>query len=213
MQKQSGFTLSEVLLALALLGIVAAFTIPKILQSQADMQRKSVFKDAYDTLGNLIYSGGLSKGYISSGTYASSQASFISYILSNINALRTCPNNSTTEGCWTAPPDIAGESGQPGYVTPSGAVVVGLADLDYGTSPAYGPPSFGWGNGLLIDWNGPSGPNQYGEDWLAVWYCADTETGTCSNPHTNNQTVRMGFIGPAYEDPVSRALFAKVIQN
>jgi prepilin-type N-terminal cleavage/methylation domain-containing protein len=40
------FTLSELLIALAILGVIATFTIPKVLQSQADTKYKSMAKEA-----------------------------------------------------------------------------------------------------------------------------------------------------------------------
>jgi prepilin-type N-terminal cleavage/methylation domain-containing protein len=41
-----GFTLAELLIALALLGVVATFTIPKVLQSQQDQSYKAKAKEA-----------------------------------------------------------------------------------------------------------------------------------------------------------------------
>lgn len=42
----SGFTLAELLISLAILGVIATFTIPKILQSQQDGRYKAVAKEA-----------------------------------------------------------------------------------------------------------------------------------------------------------------------
>lgn len=45
-----GFTLSELLIALAILGVIATFTIPKVLQSQQDGKYKAVAKEAMAAL-------------------------------------------------------------------------------------------------------------------------------------------------------------------
>jgi prepilin-type N-terminal cleavage/methylation domain-containing protein len=44
--RTSGFTLAELLIALAILGVVATFTIPKVLQSQQDTKYKAIGKEA-----------------------------------------------------------------------------------------------------------------------------------------------------------------------
>lgn len=41
----SGFTLAEVLIALVILGVIATFTIPKILQSQQSSQKNAIAKE------------------------------------------------------------------------------------------------------------------------------------------------------------------------
>jgi prepilin-type N-terminal cleavage/methylation domain-containing protein len=42
----SGFTLAELLIALAILGVIATFTLPKVLQSQQNNQYKTIAKEA-----------------------------------------------------------------------------------------------------------------------------------------------------------------------
>lgn len=46
MLKTRGFTLAELLIALAILGVIAAFTIPKVLQSQQGQAYKAAAKEA-----------------------------------------------------------------------------------------------------------------------------------------------------------------------
>lgn len=45
-----GFTLSELLIALAILGVIATFTIPKVLQSQQDGKYNAIAKEAIGTV-------------------------------------------------------------------------------------------------------------------------------------------------------------------
>src|SRR5690349_7432884 len=47
---ESGFTLAELLISLAILGVIATFTIPKILQAQQNQQYNAVAKEAAGTI-------------------------------------------------------------------------------------------------------------------------------------------------------------------
>lgn len=54
--KKGGFTLSEVLLVLSVIGVVAALTIPTLIQKMADEQNKTAWKKIYSTLSQATIS-------------------------------------------------------------------------------------------------------------------------------------------------------------
>ncbi len=55
--KNNGATLAELLIALALLGVIATFTIPKILNSQAPQRKMAIFKESIAAIHNILVSG------------------------------------------------------------------------------------------------------------------------------------------------------------
>ncbi len=48
----SGFTLAELLIALALLGVIATFTIPKVLQANTDAKYNAEAKETIQMIAN-----------------------------------------------------------------------------------------------------------------------------------------------------------------
>lgn len=50
----SGFTLAELLIALAILGVIATFSIPKLLQAQADQRRLAAAKEVAGSLSEAL---------------------------------------------------------------------------------------------------------------------------------------------------------------
>lgn len=172
-QRFMGFTLAELLVALLILGEIATFTIPKILNSQQNGQRIAVFKETYSTISELTY-----RGYLMGSIAAGSNGG---YLRNNMNSVKICPDNSSTQGCWTQPGDVT-EAGEPGLILHNGATISGLND-----SPG-GP-----GNAFLIDWNGPASPNIEGTDQLFLLMCYGSSP--CSTL-SSGSTVKPGTVGP-----------------
>jgi prepilin-type N-terminal cleavage/methylation domain-containing protein len=150
-----GFTLAEVLIALALLGVIAAFSIPKILQSSSDNQKGPIFRETLGTLSQIIH-----EGYLSNAIRATSDYSYFS---TRINTLKACPGDANAQGCWSNAQQgtaLNSESIQAGFVLPNGVRITGfnaqMSDDE---------------NGVYIDWNGISQPNRLGEDQLYVMMC------------------------------------------
>jgi prepilin-type N-terminal cleavage/methylation domain-containing protein len=151
----TGFTLAELLIALAILGVIATFSIPKVLQSQNDTKRKAVFKETMATIVATLYAG-------SQNGMLQNSAAVTPFYMDNINAVKTCPNSALAEGCWTGPPDI-GEAGEPGLKLANGAEICSLNGDDNGDGNISAD--------FVIDWNGPNAPNQVGEDRIYMVMC------------------------------------------
>ena len=77
--KQTGFTLAELLIALAILGVIATFTIPKVLQSQQNSQWKSSAKEAVAMLSGA-YQAYQSKNTLSASTLSSDLTPYMNYV-------------------------------------------------------------------------------------------------------------------------------------
>jgi prepilin-type N-terminal cleavage/methylation domain-containing protein len=141
-----GFTLAELLIALAILGEIATFTIPKILSSQQNSQRIAVFKETIGALSEITYYGYLQGDLTTSNV--------TSYYASKLNTVKICSTNSFTQGCWSHP----GGDTEPGFVLHNGATLTGFNNT--------GP-----GNGISMDWNGAAGPNIEGQDIIQLQIC------------------------------------------
>lgn len=143
-----GFTLAELLIALAILGVIATFAIPKILQAQADQHKKAVIKEIYSALSDGFYQG------YSSGEMTETNVE--TYMTARLNYIRRCAQ-SETEGCWAG--SSFSDSDFVGYLFSNGVAVVGF---DNGLSGSYEE----W---VYLDWDGPAnGNNAMGDDQISL---------------------------------------------
>ncbi|MCE3234384.1 MAG: hypothetical protein K0Q50_564 [Vampirovibrio sp.] len=175
LKRRGGFTLAELLICLAILAEIATFTIPKMLYAQQSQQKKAVLKETIGSISGVLMLG-LQSGQLDPTT------NMDTYFLSNLNAVKVCPTNAQTEGCWSvAVQGSRMEDNEPGLILHSGAVVVGFGDT---SNPA---------NGVMIDWNGTAGPNIQGDDQLHIGYCITT---SCSSGWVSGGgPTRPGAIG------------------
>ncbi|MCE3236175.1 MAG: hypothetical protein K0Q50_2355 [Vampirovibrio sp.] len=153
-----GFSLAELLISLAVLGVITVFAIPKVLSAQQDQRCRAVAKEAYAALSQ-IQSQGLVEGVLSAATVGD-------YVMSRLNTVKVCPNDAAEEGCWdSATQGIAMEMNEPGVILHSGAYVLGLNNC---CGTADGLPAGELQNGVFIDANGPAGPNLVGHDQFSM---------------------------------------------
>jgi len=81
-----GFTLSELLIALAILGVIATFTIPKILQAQQSSAYKSIAKEDIAAVAGAYQNYKLS-GATTGATTMADFTSYLSYVSQNTTIL------------------------------------------------------------------------------------------------------------------------------
>jgi prepilin-type N-terminal cleavage/methylation domain-containing protein len=74
-----GFTLAELLISLAILGIIATFTIPKILNSSANGKNSAVAKEAASMISGAFSIYGLNNT-VASGTTAGVLTQYMNYV-------------------------------------------------------------------------------------------------------------------------------------
>lgn len=85
-KRQLGFTLAELLIALSILGVIASFTIPKILNSQQDQRYNAIAKEAASAISGAYQKHVNTVGYNS--TFALSElASYLNYLKRDTTSL------------------------------------------------------------------------------------------------------------------------------
>lgn len=168
-----GFTLAEVLITLGVIGIVAAMTIPTIVQKTSTLQTVSKLKKGYSTLKSAVDSTIQDQGTpdnwfdpAAPGFDKTSTENMLNYL-----NLRYAKNCGTTAGCG---PDgfykyVGGNNWTPFKIdTNIGKAMLAdgsiLYALFWSSSCAESFPSSGWCGSYYLDINGIDSPNQIGVD-------------------------------------------------
>jgi prepilin-type N-terminal cleavage/methylation domain-containing protein len=97
-----GFTLAELLIALAILGVIATFTIPKVLQSTTSGQNTAVAKEAASMISGA-FSAYQMNNQIAATTTAGVLTQFMNYVktdtATNVNGMAADCAALNTSGC------------------------------------------------------------------------------------------------------------------
>ena len=189
--RRTGFTLSEILIALSLLGVVAAFTIPKILSSTGDRQLRALATETLASLTQILEEGQYTKQL--------QITNFNQYFAQRLNAIKVCDTNSSTQGCWDTTVQGNGdlvpgphEVNEAGFIMPNGVAIVGLNSSPNPSSNDFLDGTYS-PNGFIIDLNGTQGPNAFGVDQFLMAMCY--ETAKCSY-YKNGPIMQPGDILP-----------------
>lgn len=154
------FTLAEVLITLGIIGVVAAITIPTLTNSINDMQYKAAYKKAYSTLSQTwlkAYSDGNLTDRLVALDNVTDMANFAVF-KTYLKITKDCTSGIITD-CWA--------SGESYYGAPKNdaSTFIDIAGMSW-ASCSSATQKCG-GEDLLVDTNGPNGPNKFGQDRFA----------------------------------------------
>lgn len=139
--KKRGFSLAELLFSLLILGILSAFSIPKILVAMNNAQKFAIMKETTSALSTMTYQGMTS-------SEVSSIPTAITYVKNHMNYIKWC-DDITVDGCRTVPTSHVDHNNLPGFLMANGAIVY----LSFYTTGSFLHTDF------IIDWNNDDLPN------------------------------------------------------
>lgn len=198
----TAFTLAEVLITLGIIGVVAAMTIPTLMNKTNELEYKIGLKKGYSVISQAFASlindnGGTAENLCTSGDYACFRDAMGKYI----NFIKTCDINVT--GCWTTNNitylNNYASTGSVYKGTPTAVLKDGSElGFEYGDSTC----SSNWYSqvvgftvcgAMVLDVNGNKSPNTVGKDQFQFWVLKDRilpfgSKGDAFDGQTSNST-------------------------
>ncbi len=192
------FTLAEVLIALTIIGIIAAITVPVIMANYQKQALKAAFTKTYSDLNNAARKFYSDNG-ISFSEYASSKGSkteVFTTLMSYFNQSGKVSNMSfsTEEEDYDLTYRLKLLSGtQLNVAAASGNMICDnyfmQADLQGRLFRLNDSPSANTnGPVVCVDTNGLKNPNQYGKDYFLFIFTVDNQVIPMGMEHSNNTT-------------------------
>ena len=115
------FTLAEVLITLGIIGVVAALTMPALIQNYRKSVVENKLKSEYSLISNAIRmseaKNGSSEDWATCGedsSFECTKSFFDTYLAPELKTVKICGNDNKEE-CWTEPVSL---SGKKGYLSP-----------------------------------------------------------------------------------------------
>jgi prepilin-type N-terminal cleavage/methylation domain-containing protein len=128
-----GFTLSELLVSLAVLGLIAGLTVPSVVQSVERGKNRSVMKEDFQVLSAIIQAGVLTGDFDALTSWdivnENGSTSLAGYFNSKLNSVRQClTGDFTSQGCLKNPATNGGDDNDSNnhnarWVLPNGSKV------------------------------------------------------------------------------------------
>jgi prepilin-type N-terminal cleavage/methylation domain-containing protein len=178
---QKGFTLAEVLITLSIIGVVAALTIPTVVQNYQKTQTVTQLKKVYSALSNTtnlaIAEHGPIEGWeIAENTTGEDAVNFVNaYMTPYLKVSKNC-ENKTTDDCdfkrsYLNSDQLTSISSSAArfYLNDGTLIAVRLVnDASASSKQAY----------IVIDINGQKRPNKTGKDVFNFYYIIDSQIGS-----------------------------------
>lgn len=171
-----GFTLAEVLITLGIIGIVAAMTIPTLINKTNDLEYKNAYKEAISVASQALMTAVSNNELVyvpgTGGTnYVQRNINFY-YFRSHFKVIKDCGTTDSAgvttfaaspTDCWATGDTIDSPQTQP-----DAAALVSFVD-NSGRAWAQWKPNLDSAGAIIIfDINGNKGPNKFGQDRFFV---------------------------------------------
>lgn len=169
---KKAFTLAEVLITLGIIGVVAAITIPALIQKYTDIRNSAMLKEDYSILQQMMKSAVDEGASVSASGYTLENLKnyFNTYFLPYVKILSVCYDE---EGCWSE--GYKSLSGTIFSYTGCGVETISfvLYNGSYVCMDDFADGRFGVETssatvGFLVDVNGAGKPNTFGKDIFAL---------------------------------------------
>lgn len=158
MLKKFAFTLSEILLVLSVIGVIAALTIPTLISNIQDQQFKTGYRKVFSLASQVINMANINNELEFAGGdcgYSANRNNF-NAMKAKFNVLKEC--GLSYQDCW----DTTGEkyhntmptSGSTAFIDASGVAWVSLQDC----------------GAFIVDLNAQKPPNKYGRDRFPFYW-------------------------------------------
>lgn len=180
---KKGFTLSEVLITLVIIGVIAAITVPILHENYTEEEKKAKIKKGFSTLANAMTrvkadGGTMILDYDINDDLATVQNWFEDYLEKYLITTKVCYN---TPGCWSDTGSkymngsSAGGTTGIGYPTITAVLNDGMfINIDRCTISSYGIDSPNqYGLIVYFDINGNKKPNVVGKDIFLTVFTDD----------------------------------------
>jgi prepilin-type N-terminal cleavage/methylation domain-containing protein len=157
----AAFTLAELLVVMAVLGVISTFTIPKIMHTIEVARSRPVLKDNVALISQILYEALQNNVNITV---------LGNYFISRLNGAKMCTSDALTQGCISG--SITGaqpyEEHEPGVLLNDGSAIVGLNNDLSGT------------NGFILITRKDAGNYKLGENALYISICYNNSSGNCN---------------------------------
>jgi len=163
---KKAFTLAEVLLTLAIIGVIAALTIPAVITKVTKDQYVTGLKKAYNTLKTVEGKAREEYGDMEDWDWTSGTnptADFEKYFLSHFDVLKNC-GATTEKGCFAEGLTFLDSSTWGNFNTTSYYKIVTSDGMSWAYHKSSNTTALSSRGNFHVDVNGLKGPNRLGRD-------------------------------------------------
>lgn len=216
---EKGFTLAELLIALGILGVIAAFTIPKILSATGQAQNTAALRDTVSILEQTWYSAKLQQQTVAGTLFANLTAPTATGALNFQDAAAGAPNAAGAPYNAAATLGTCGLAANTGWIRFANGIVITSISDTAGSVPANISNGMAATNNevLCVDTNGGAGPNTLGTDQFLGTFNASGFGAAGAAPNTATAATNKNFFwgdqANNYQTHVDGAAPAAVSQN